>query len=306
MGAMSPLASLLSWKPWSLAGLLLSACFGQPPEEPAPLASPRILGALVDPAEVAPGEPLQVTVIAGGPGGILDAGPAHFRFCETPRALSESGFVSARCLEGEGAVLESPHLSLSTTLPQQACARFGSRSETDLRPRDPDETGGFYQPLRVDIPGAATAVVRIRTLCPLSEAPIEAIQRYTAEYERNRVPEISGLSVRHAGVELGEEVPSDTALELEVQLRPEARESYLLFDRTTGTLRDEDEILYASWVVTGGELEGGQTAFDRGGRHSRNVWHSPAGSGEAQLWVLVRDDRGALSHFSRRLRWSPP
>lgn len=298
-------------KLWALAWLSLSACFGYPTEEPLPLSAPRILGALVDPPEVAPGEALQVTLIAGGPAGILDVGPARFRFCETPRALSESGFVSARCLEGEGAVLERPGLSLSTTLPQDACARFGSRSETDLRPRDSDGTGGFYQPLRVSIPGAEPAVVRIRMLCPLSEAPIDAIRRYTAEYERNRVPGITGLSVRrsaraHAGMELDEDVPPDTELELEVQVSPEARERYLLFDRGTGALREEDETLRASWFVTAGELESGQTEFDAEGRRSRNVWRSPAESEEAQLWVLVRDDRGALSHLSRRLRSKRP
>ena len=67
--------------------------------------------------------------------------------------------------------------TVTAPVPADACFLFGPEvSSAELRPRDPDVTGGFYQPMRVSVAGAeTTAFGLLRIRCNLGSAGAEAV-----------------------------------------------------------------------------------------------------------------------------------
>jgi hypothetical protein len=282
----------------------LGGCADVPDEEPAALAQTRVLGVVAEPPEAAPGDMVSLELVLAGPHGPVERGSAIWTFCRTPKALREPGFASAACLEGQDRPLAAQGLMIDAQVPDDACTLFSGRTDADLRPRDPDATGGYYQPLRVRSPDGELTLARLRLLCPLTDAPIAVVQAYAQKYVANRAPTITDVEVdgETLGADAGsEQTLSGAELELVVRAGEGARERYLLFDRTQGKLIEREEQLTASWFVSAGTLSTAESELDTRGLGRARLRPDPRHK-VVSLWVLVRDDRGGLSYASRRLR----
>ena len=139
----------------------------------------RVLAVRGEPPEAKPGEVVAWTLLVASPNGPLATPIASWAFCATPKLLTENGAASAACLEGDRVrPLAEGAPAIEAAIPGDACALFGPQvTSADLRPRDPDITGGFYQPLRVtvfdrDEPALAFGLQRIR--CALANAAADA------------------------------------------------------------------------------------------------------------------------------------
>lgn len=276
----------------ALAGLL-AAC-GDPGVDarPSEIVAPTVIAVTVDPPEAEPGDDVTVTVTVATPDGPGDVTDARWARCVAPRPATENNAVPAPCVTGEDGAIEplGDGGVVTASLSLDACARFGPDPPPGgFRPRDPDPTGGYYQPIRVAIVDeVAFAMARLR--CGLANAPVELVQRYAAEYRDNVAPRLTALDVPPSAA-AGDE------LTLAVRWPSTTQERYLGYDPVAEALGTTAERLTVSWFVTGGEV-----ALDRsvGGRDGADTtWRVPAEPGSVHVWAVVRDDRGGVVVIDR-------
>lgn len=219
-------------------------------------------------------------------------------------------------------------------LPQDACRLFGPEpppaapGEPSGRPVDPDPSGGYYQPLRVFDPDSddAPTLLRVRLACGLAGAD----QQQSAEFRRRYLANLAPAVTLEQGdtpitdtitVAPGEELPlrarwtacPDTA-ECGDALcspgEPEAcpadcaiikgcpgAETYLRFDPATLSLTEQREAISVAWYATAGTFSSARTgrAADDHETFTQNPWTAPDDPGPVTLWVVIRDDRGAVA-----------
>jgi hypothetical protein len=183
-------------------------------------------------------------------------------------------------------------------LPADACATFGPdvpSGSAALRPRDPDPTGGYYQPIRAALDGL-TAFGMSRITCNLPTAPTDVAQAYRTDYVANVAPTIATFEVRDRGVATTT-IAAEADLEVVVGWPATSIESYLYYDQASQTLVDRPETLRASWFATGGELGEDATTFAEGDAPTQlaTTWRAPATPGPVYLWVVLRDSRGGIA-----------
>lgn len=277
------LLKALKAAPW----VLLIGCGIADGPSPALLAGPRIIAVQAEPAQAAPGDPVRLTAIVAG--GILER--LDWAWCTTPKPPTENNRVDPACLGDGVAPLGAAGLTIDATLPVDGCRLFGPESPgPGLRPRDPDVTGGYYQPviLRAD---AAIAVGLVRLRCNLSQAPLAIAQRFAAEYTPNQNPTLR-LEQAPAGDAAGDTV--------RVEALTDPPERALRFDPAARALVEEEEALVVSWFVTGGALSAEQSRVEGG----RAVVEWRAEGGPATLHAVVRDGRGGVA--AQAIALSPP
>lgn len=166
-----------------------SACIPDLPSTDAIVSAPRILAVRGDPAEAKPGTPVVYTPLVAGAGGTVMAPAVVWAYCLAPKPLTDDDVVSTACLGmgpleplGAGASLTAP-------LPANACSLFGPVTPAGGgRPRDPDSTGGYYQPLRAALVGAAPVFALERVACDLANAPAAEATAFEAAYTLNATP----------------------------------------------------------------------------------------------------------------------
>ena len=93
-------------------------------------------------------------------------------------------------------------------------------------PRDPDVTGGYYQPVRARL-GALTAFALSRVTCNLPGATAEVAAEYRARYPHNNNPHLGALEA-FAGdqpVDLSH-IPRQSALRLRISFRADSAETF--------------------------------------------------------------------------------
>jgi hypothetical protein len=280
-----------------VAGGALLACRETSGERASLIADTRILALVAEPAETAPGQSVQYRVLAVDEHGPRDPGAAQLAYCTTPKALGDNRSASEACAErAEGT-------SDIGTIPSDACSRFGPVVPAGVRPPDPDETGGYYQPVRVAL-GSSLAVGLQRVRCPLTNAPFDITRDFRARYVANTNPELTPLAIFHNALALDPDaLPRDRDLTLRVGWTRASREDYVVYDPVAVQLAPHTESLRVSWFVTAGEL-----MFDQTGRgesdpllQTENTWHTPPDGGHVFLWVVLRDARGGTAFASYEL-----
>jgi len=112
-----------------------------------------------------------------------------------------------------------------------------------LRPRDPDGSGGFYQPI-VILPAFAAYAHRVR--CGLPTAPPAIDRAFRDTYRANSNPIIEALEVR---------ITDTGAIELAVIIAGESAEAFVQFDPAARVLQNKTETLTTQWWVTAGALD---------------------------------------------------
>lgn len=273
------------------AALSLVACkpdFAQPASL---IVGPRILAVRAAPPEALPGGSMRFEALAVAPSGTLAATTLRWAFCSAPKPLTENNVVGPDCLGsaarplGQGAVI-------AADLPADACLLFGPETppqqpgQPPFRPRDPDVTGGYYQPLRLDLDGEE-AIAMPRITCNLTQASADVAREYRERYRRNQNPQLRSL-----------DAPATAArgqkLDLRTLWQADDAERYVVYDVATQALVERREALRVSWFATAGSFESeisGRPEDDMA-TFAANRWTAPAAAGTVHLWAVLRDSRG--------------
>ncbi len=334
--AWRPLSSLVSsLAPLALVALstlcALAGCEPELDQRLSLLTEPRVIAVVSEPAETAPSSSASHRVyLASGDGPVI--ADVDWAFCTEPKPPTEDNVVNARCL-GAAAVRElGASSALTAVTPIDACMRFGPDvSSGDYRPRDPDVTGGYYQPLRLTLPASlgaersrvAFASHRIR--CNLANAPIDIVRDHRARYVANANPP-APLLARAGG---GGDVTTARAgerLELVASWPAGTSERYVWYDGPAARLRDRHESLRLSWYVTGGQLcsdatgrteeeieeelaaalaAGGSVDDPAPAASTANCWRAPDEPGPITLWLVLRDSRGGTAVSEQTILVAP-
>lgn len=273
-----------------VVGTLFVACRPDFTERESIVTQTRVLAVRAEPPDVKPGEMVTYRAFVVTPAGEAPGLHASWAFCATPKRLTENGAVSAECLRsgvrpmGDGA-------SVTAALPQDACSLFGPEvSSADLRPRDPDVTGGYYQPVRLSVEdGAAARAVafgQTRLRCNVASAAAEVAAEYQRRYVPNQNPVLLPLE---ASAPL-DAVPAGAHLTLRAPWPESSVEGYVAIDVAEQRVVERRETMRVSWFATAGTYE-----HDRTGTPD-NAWTAPSEPGTVQLFVVLRDDRGGVAY----------
>jgi hypothetical protein len=272
---------------------LLWACREPDTTRPSLIDAPRVLAVRAEPAEAAPGESVLLDVLVADGGGVLPEDMLRLSFCRTPKPLGDNRLASDACAR----TAEQLVRSMPAVVPSDACTRFGPNVPAGVRPTDPDVTGGYYQPIRIALDDL-DAVAMLRLRCPLTDAPLAITRAYRERYAPNQTPALRKLSITHDGVAIAPDVvPASTEIALHSGWSAESEEHYVVYERSTRALQERTEALRISWYVTAGELSADSTSE----RRALNHFQTPDGPGTVQLWLVLRDDRGAQSYASYEL-----
>lgn len=260
----------------------------------------RILAVRGEAAEALPGESVTYSVLVASPEGALSNPVTSWAYCATPKLLTENGAVSRACLGADVRSIASGPSTVTAAVPADACALFGPEvSAADLRPRDPDATGGYYQPLRVSVLGAEmTAYGLERIRCNLAGANAETVAEYAQRYVPNRNPSPPMLEARvgERTVPL-DDLPRSTTVTLRASWPASDAERYVVFDLAAQRLVERREAMRVSWFATAGTF-----ASDRTGRtedeldaYTDDEWATPATAQTTHVFTVLRDDRGGVA-----------
>lgn len=300
----------------------LAACAPDLSVRASRITAPRVIAVRADPPEARPGATVTLTATVAIPRGTQGEPTLAWSACEVPRAATESATVSARCLDDASAPLEGElrGLSVTTTIPADACRRVGPQTPpagqdgVRVRAPDPDITGGWQLPVRIDlgVGGAReTLFARYRVRCQPPDVPGATAQGYATRYTNNLNPSIAGVFAVVGGATraLPRDADAPTAIgtSRDVTLLAlwdaPASERYVLVDPTTRALVERTEVLEVTWFTDGGSFERDRTAPDASGTATANILHlNPDATGDARVWVVLRDDRGGVDAARLRVR----
>jgi hypothetical protein len=298
----------------ALVLLALSACEDALDQRLAIVDEPRVLAVISEPAEAKPGATVTYSAVLASPDGPLSVAP-HWAFCTSPKPPTEDNAVSVPCTAGEELVDLGTAPTASGMLPSDGCVRFGPDTPPGgFRPRDPDPSGGYYQPVRVDVDDLL-AIGLTRITCNLPTAPGDVATDYRLRYVANKNPVLDPISI------------SDVAANRDVSLTAtwpaDSVEVYLYYDALSQTLVTRAESMRVSWFATGGRIDVDATASDATARTASDAtasdatartasdatasdatasdvlsasttWHTP-GAGTYWLWFVLRDSRSGIA-----------
>ena len=277
--------------------LALAGCEDALDQRLAIVDRPRVLAITSEPAEVEPGESATLTALLAGPDGPLVSVPA-WALCAAPKPPTVDNAVADGCVADQVTPL-GDGASISVTIPADACRTFGPDvASAGFRPRDPDPSGGYYQPIRAAVPSLDLAFGFTRITCNLANAPGDIAQQYKTTYVANTNPTLDVLTI-DAAPAMSATVARDTDVTLSVGWPADSVEYYLYYDQTSQTLITRREAIRVSWFATAGALAVDASAVgeDDSASSVSTTWHTPA-AGPAYLWVVLRDSRGGLATAS--------
>ena len=288
-----------------LVVLALGACVPALGSTDAVVSSPRILAVRADPAEAKPGASVTVTALVASPGRTVMAPAIGWSFCTVPKPLTEDNVVSSACLDGSSPIQAGAGGTITAATPANGCSLFGPiASPGGARPRDPDVTGGYYQPLRADLAGSDATFALLRIICDLANAPAASAAAFAAAYRPNQNPKLLPVvaTVDGAGVALSS-IPAGARVKLTASWPAASVETYAHYDAASDTVTSKRESMSLSWYATAGMLDTEATgrAEDDPATLSNNTWTAPPTAEAAFLWIVLRDSRGGVDYASYEL-----
>lgn len=261
------------------------------------VTGPRILAVRAEPPEALPGESVSYRALIVTPEGVAEGATVRWAFCAAPKPLTENNSVTAECLGDAVRPIEGTSESVMATTPTDACQLFGPDTPPgDLRPRDPDETGGFYQPVRLQALGE-TAFTLERIRCNLPNAPLDVAVELGERYVPNRNPTLLPLRAFVDNEEVAlDALPAGRNVRFEIGWTADDVEAFVAFDPVKQGLVNRREGMRVFWYATGGAFANDVTgrAEEDAETTASNVWTAPAESRAVTLWVVLRDSRGGM------------
>ena len=262
------------------------------------ITSTRVLAVRAEPAEANPGASVTFTALVVGPGGTVTDADLDWSFCTAPKPVTEDNVVSSACLTASALVPAGAGPTTTAALPVDGCSIFGpDTSSPGLRPRDPDVTGGYYQPLRASLAGAEDAFALARIHCHLAHADAAAANAFAAAYTLNQNPKLLPLHAIASGapVELGA-IPSGMRITLEASWTVDSSEVFAQFDAPSQTLTSQRESMRIAWYASDGVFDTESTG--RAGSDPATTtddgWIAPSTAGTVHVWLVLRDSRGGV------------
>jgi hypothetical protein len=272
--------------------LAVAACEPALDQRLATIDAPRTIVVIAEPPEVAPEETALHRAIVASPDGTL-APAIDWGFCTEPKPPTEDNVVNAACLADAFAPLGAGP-EITAAMPAQACSTFGPDTPPgDYRPRDPDITGGYHQPLRVTLPadlGGGVAFASHRIACGVGNAPATIVIAFRDRYVRNANPSPPAIAVPPT-------IARGATIDLTATWADADAEPYVSYDPIGVRLVDRREAMRVTWYVTGGALAVDASGVAEGepGASSDNAWTAPDTAGTVHLWAVLRDSRGGAS-----------
>jgi hypothetical protein len=295
----------------------------------------RLLAVRGVPAEAPPGKAVTYDVLAVDTNGRIADPQVGWAQCHLPRSPADPNAVSAACL----AISDDagPSASFTAAVPMgsalgtdggsvnvDACQHFGPDAPNDMpgvRPRDPDVTGGYYQPVRAvwhAAPGELTGFALERIRCNLANAPADVTKSFNTMYTLNQNPVIAGLTLEPDGAPTtlfmsgaaapaAASVPQGQPLTLRLAWTDQTAEQFPVWNLATHTLEQHREALSVSWFTTGGSFGHDSTGRDEQDltTSTDNLWTPPAVAGPVHLWAVLRDSRGGLDFAEAQVEVAP-
>jgi len=297
-------------------GVLVSGCKPDLDDRLSLVDEPRILAIRAEPAEARPGTQVSYTALLGQGLG-AEAPPAlSWSFCAARKPLAELGPVASACIEGQAGALIAfgEGAEARGALPKDACRSFGPEvpapqpGEPAGRPVDPDETGGFFQPVILRADGDVS-LGRTRVSCGIAGVTPEVLAEFQQRYVPNSNPALAGVVASWDGAEIALEpgdpgsganrIPAGASVRLRASwpacdAAPCAgSEPFVVFDPEDRALVEKSEAIRVAWFATDGAFDHDRTGREAGGEpFSDNGWTAPEVAGPVRLWVVIRDDRG--------------
>ncbi|HEX7604423.1 MAG TPA: hypothetical protein VF316_22545 [Polyangiaceae bacterium] len=320
---------------------LVASCKPELEGRPSLVTGPRVLAVRGVPAEGEPRDPVTFDALVVDGAGTMATPPLSWSFCVARKPIAELGSVANACVTGESGALQllGDGATVTSKLPQDACRNFGpevpspKKGEDPGRPIDPDSSGGYYQPLRVDLAGggdALTTFASARLSCGVAGASSAESADFRARYHVNVNPVVARLSLDGADVADGASVavrpgaavalvaswascPQTDTCGDGVCGADESRasctddcapapkgctgaERYVAYDAESRAVQVRRESVVASWFATGGSF-----SSDRSGRDGADVatdtqvtFTAPSAPGALHAWVVLRDERAGV------------
>jgi hypothetical protein len=271
------------------------------------ITSTRILAVRALPAEAAPGTKVTFTALVAGPDGTESAAPS-WSFCTAPKPLTEDNVVSNACIADPGSSSLVPvgsGPSVTGTTPANGCSIFGPDvGSMGLRPRDPDTTGGYYQPLLATLPGTDDVIELARIHCDLANADAAAATAFAKAYRDNLNPTLLPLTATLGGSAVAlTAIPASAHVVLQASWPAASAETFAYFDPASQTLTTQREAMQVAWYSTAGALDTESTGRAANDLNTSNTdgWTAPGSAGTVHLWVVLRDSRGGVDYVSQDL-----
>ncbi len=297
-GGKAPLLGALT-----LLALGFVACEPHLPSNDWLVTSPRVIAVKGEPAETKPGESATYTAFIADPAGDGGRDVATFAFCTAPKSPAENAVVSSACLDAASLRQLGEGDSVVAQTPFDACTLFGPiAAPGGFRPRDPDVTGGYYQPLRVDLDREAPVFHLARVSCGVANASADVASAFAQAYLPNQNPHIASLAgaIDGRAVDLSD-VPAGARVDLTASWDAADVETFAYVDAGTGLLGTERESMQLAWNVTAGELDTESTSRSASdlALSMTNRWTAPDAPGVVRLWLALRDSRGGVDVLAR-------
>ena len=268
----------------------------------------QVLAVRGEPPEVGAGQSAHFDLLVASPRGTV-APAALWGMCTSPESLADDEIVSSACAQGGGTQTVASAPSVDAKLPGDACSLFGPDPPPGgYRPRSPDTTGGYYQPVRAQVPSAGVAFGLERLTCNLANAPAAIAHQYATSYTLNRNPKLLPLTATLDGSAVAlDAIPAGKHVVFEAAWNASSAETYVVFDLASQTLVSQRESLRVSWYATDGVFDGDRTGRGSGDRATTtdNGWTAPSGAETVHLWIVLRDSRGGVDFTSQEIRVSP-
>jgi hypothetical protein len=253
-----------------------------------------------EPPEAAPGEPVRLEALFVDPSGRIQNAPVEWAFCAVGKPLTENNAVHEACLQQGVRPIATQAEPVTPTVPVDACALFGPDVPPDgSRPRDPDVTGGFYQPVRV-VGGTLRAFGFVRVQCNLANASADVAAAFREKYVRNKNPKVQlSIELQDRPVDPAR-LPAGATITLRTRWSETDAEPFVAYDVVSQTLVPRREAMRVSWFSTAGQISLPVTGRDETdlATETSTTLQLPSSPGPVVIFAVLRDSRGGQAMAS--------
>jgi hypothetical protein len=287
--------------------LFITACVPDFTQPASLVTGERILAVRGAPAEARPGATVTWDTLVVTPNGTVAMPMIDWTLCLAPKPLDEDNIVANACLGNDPNAVQSigTGSTAQAALPLSACALFGPDpppqmpGQPPLRPRDPDVTGGYYQPIRLNVSGGVGFGLE-RITCNLAAAGADVAVHYAREYMPNNNPHLIPPTASVAGQPLdlstAATVSAGSVVHFSAGWTADSPESFPVYDIVSQELVTRREALRIAWFASGGSFDHEVTGRDEQDMALTvdNDWTAPQAAALVHVWLVLRDSRGGV------------